>query len=494
MKTFLLPSLLLLITQIYSQDSKLITPLKSNNFQSLSTSIEIERFLHLADSISEKIIVEEIGRSVKEKPIYLVKVSNDFNYESEKLNIFFFAQQHGNEPSGKEGLLYFIQKIVDNQHHDLLEKVNLLLIPQVNPDGSDEFKRRNANDIDLNRDHLLLRAPESRVVQKVFREYIPEVAVDIHEYYPYGKYWRKFGFRKNFDIQLGGITNINVEEEIRSIFKDDVFYFVKDKVESKSYSFFEYTLGDLPDGERLRHSTVDINDGRQSIGITNTLSFIIEGMRGEEKTDSIKRRAESQYVTILALVESVSNNADELKNVVNNARQRLNKGEIEDSVAIRLDHFQGEEPLHYPLISVETGNDSVFVVEKYFSKVEATLNVAIPKGYLIPKNDSNLVKWLKRSGIEYKENFSFNGTLMHYKLGEIKETIDEGYKNKLIEVEKGEVTHRMNVHLYYFVPVNQIFMFKLITALEPQAMYGLVYYPEFEYLLENEYFPILRVE
>jgi Zinc carboxypeptidase len=482
------------ITFINAQEFKLNTPLQNGNYEALTLSSEITEYLNNAEQQSNYIQIKDVGKSSLGKPIHLVQISKNFDYKSDKINVLIFAQQHGNEPSGKEGLLFFIQKIVEGNHLELLENVNLLLMPQVNPDGADDFERKNADGIDLNRDHLLLRTSETQVVQQVFRKYLPEISVDVHEYYPHGNYWKKFGYRKNFDIQLGGLTNINIDENIYSLFKNSVFPFVKNEMESKGYSFFEYTLGDLPDGERLRHSTVDINDGRQSIGITNTLSFIIEGMRGQEKLDSIKRRTESQYYTILNLIKYASANASAVKKMVDNSRLKLINGEIKDSVAIRLDHFSNNESLYYPLLSLESGRDSVFVVDKYFSKVKSTLNVATPKGYLIPKNDIDLVNWLKRSGIQFEEDFSFNGTLMQYKLGEIQEVKAEGYKSKLVDVEIVPVEHRLNVHLYNFVPTNQIFVYKLVTALEPQSMYGLVSYSEFEYLFKNEYFPILRVE
>jgi len=424
----------------------------------------------------------------------MVKISEDFDYTSGKLNMLVFAQQHGNEPSGKEGALLFVSQFVEGKNMELLKHVNFFIIPQVNPDGGDNFERRNAAGIDLNRDHLLLQAPESQAIQEVFRKYMPEVSVDIHEYYPYSDSWKEFGYRKDFDIQLGGLTNINIDEEIYDLFKKETYPFVKQVVESQGYSFFEYTLGDLPDGERLRHSTVDVNDGRQSIGITNTLSFIIEGLRGEEKMDSIKRRAESQYYTILGLAKYAAMHATILKTKVNVARQKLIQGNANDSVAIRLDHFQGDEPLYYPLLSYETGKDSVFFIEKYYSVVKPTLNVHKPKGYLVPQNDSLLVGWLKRSGFYYEENFQLDGALMQYKLGEISTTNDEGIENKWVDVQKLKRENSTDVLKYYYVSVNQVYAYKIITALEPQSMYGLVYYPEFEYLLDNDYFPILRVE
>ena len=48
-----------------------------------------------------------------------------------------------------------------NEDSALLDKLDLVLVPLVNPDGSDDGQRRNANDMDLNRNHVVLSKPGS---------------------------------------------------------------------------------------------------------------------------------------------------------------------------------------------------------------------------------------------------------------------------------------------------------------------------------------------
>ncbi|MDF1548895.1 MAG: M14 family zinc carboxypeptidase, partial [Bacteroidales bacterium] len=251
-----------------------ILPLEQSDYRKLTTNAEMIAYLEMASNFSEMINIEILDSTISGKRIPLIWLGTKGEKNNSKPSLLFFAQQHGNEPSGKEGLLLLINEFALGRHLDLLENVNLFIIPQTNPDGGDKNERRNSDGIDLNRDHLLFQSNEARLVQKVFDEYQPEVVVDIHEYYPYSEEWDKFGYSRNIDIQFGGPTNINIDSGIQKFFYTTAFPEVKQQVEKDGYSFFEYTLGYLPEGERLRRSTVDINDGRQSLGITNTIAFI----------------------------------------------------------------------------------------------------------------------------------------------------------------------------------------------------------------------------
>ncbi|MDO8897114.1 MAG: hypothetical protein Q7V19_05645, partial [Bacteroidales bacterium] len=401
------------------------------------------------------------------------------------------AQQHGNEPSGMEGLLMLIRDFSEGKHAHLAKKLNLLILPQCNPSGAETHSRRTAEDIDLNRDHLLCRAAETRLIQRIYSQYKSEMTIDFHEYYPFGSAWADFGFRRNFDIQLGGLTNINVHPELRSLFKEAALPFVEEKVEKENFSFFEYTLGDFPNDKRLRHSTVDINDGRQSFGIAGSFSVIVEGMNGRDSLDNISRRAQSQYVTALALLEFAYLKADAIREATTLARNELI--EKQEMVSIRMDHFRGNVPLRYPLLNLRTNTDTVFLVEEYHSEVVSLLDVRPPEAYLIPKRDTMLSEWLKRSGLDYQEFMPNDLKVFVYRIKAVNPGFDEEFANLYPDVQK-VISKNFSADDYFYLPTGGIFKHKIVTALEPQALYGLASYPEFEYLLMEDTFPVFRVE
>lgn len=471
-------------------------PIVEADFQKLTSHENIIRYLEEVDSLSERLSIEYVGTSVNGKEIPLVKFSKSGKFDNNKVKLFLFAQQHGNEPSGKEGILLLIDKLLQKEYDKWLEKVDLLIMPQVNPDGGDQNQRRNANDADLNRDHLILKQPETQAVHKVFERFQPEITVDIHEYYPFSSRWKEFGYLKDFDIQIGGLTNLNIDSQVVNFFYEEVKPFMKEKLNNNGYSFFEYTLGNFPDGKRLRHSTVDINDGRQSFGILNTSSFIVEGIRGKDSLDNIERRTKSQHITAEGFIKVAAENRSEIKRTVRDAREKLIKNKRRNKVSIRMKHVKGDESLEYPLKSTKTGEDTVFIVENYHSERESTLDIEKPSAYLIPVSDSNLINWLDRSFIQYTKYIpSEDHCLQEYKLLNKKKTIDEELENYNVDVKLQKSDKKIKDGEYVIVPTAQLRSNKIIIALEPQSMTGLVNYPDFEYLIKDfNTYPILRLD
>ncbi|MGM0498026.1 MAG: M14 family zinc carboxypeptidase [Bacteroidota bacterium] len=483
------------VKQPDNQTLSVQAPIEAHEFKQLTSNKELIQYLNKADSLSELITVSVPAKSVEGKDIPLVKISHKENIDNEKLTIFFFAQQHGDEPSGKEGLLLLINEILQGKHNEWIEHVDLLIMPQVNPDGGDENQRRNANGIDLNRDHLEISSPEVKAVHDVFQSYTPEVTVDVHEYDPYSSSWREFGYLKDFDIQLGGMTNKNVDSNLKQLFYDSALPFVEDYVTEAGYSFFEYTLGDLPNGKRLRRSTVDVNDGRQSFGILNTFSFIVEGKYGKDSVDHLERRAKSQLRTAKGLITFMIENQDKVKNEVKKAREKLKHSKQGEKVAIRMHHVKGDKSLKYPLKSIKTGNDTVFQVKEYHSKVISKLDVTKPTAYLIPANDEKLVSWMKRFNLDYNLYQPAEGHVVsQYAIQDIKRQVDEGLENYFPKVQLQPYKKEIGKNEYYAIPINQLHSNKIVTALEPQSMLGLVNYDAFEYLLvNNSIYPVLRM-
>jgi len=470
------------------------SPLLQNNYERLSTNRQVCRFLDSLQGISPIIEMDTAGYSFKGRPIPLVKISSD-SMKSQKPSVFLFAQQHGDEPSGKEGMLLLVEDFAFGNLNYILSEINVLIIPQANPDGADIHERRTAENIDMNRDHLLMESQEVRVIEDIFEKYRPEVTVDIHEYGTYGKSWKDFGYRRDFDIQVGTLTNPNVSDSVIDFQKDKVLPFLEKSITEQGYSFFEYTLGHFPSGERLRHSTTDINDGRQSLGIANTLSFIVEGMNGKDSTHRIRERAMSQYETGKAFLNFAFMKTDTIVKIVNTERQALADKKPGDSSAIRMDHFDGEKPLHFPLKSVKTGKDTVFLVEDYHYVVKPLLKVETPKGYLIPKKDTNLTNIVRNNHFKVDTGFSKkNKSILGYETIEVEMSKDEGLKNKNPMVIQQLMNH-IKPENYLYVPAQQIRRNKIIQAFEPQAMWGIGNYDRFDSLIrKGKQFPVLRVE
>ena len=482
---------LFFIISLYSQT----LPLEENKYQSPTSHKQLFEFVKILDEHSDLLKVEEIGKSVEGRELFALKFSNsEFGKDENKIRILIFAQQHGNEQSGKEGALILARELIKNENKFLFDRIDFALIPQVNPDGSEVNKRRNGNNADLNRNHLLLEEPEVQAVHNFFNKYNFEVTLDVHEYYPYSQEWKDFGYYKRADEQLGIITNPNVSERIINYSKEKVLPFISDWLHSRNFTFNEYVVGGPPNKERLRHSTVDINDGRQSFGILNTLSFILEGRNGKDNyLENIKHRAEGQYQAMLALIYFCYKNAYEIKSLITNERKEL----LYDysPVAVQMDHFNNGSKFVLPVISVSDEKDTVIQVENYNPVVKKLLEISQPYAYLVPKACSLSVGFMNNHKIIYHDAIPESAVIQIYHIIGTDSIDLEGEKfADPIFFLKENKNSEIDASKYYVVPLNQPKRKVIVLAFEPQSMLGLRNYDKFKKLLQvGVDYPIFRL-
>ena len=471
------------------------TPLENNNYHKLTSYDELTKFVYQLDSLSDNLTTEVIGKSVESRNIYALKFSDfEFGEDTSKIKVLIFAQQHGDEQSGKEGALLLARELIKPEYKYLFEKIDFALVPQMNPDGSEKNTRMNANEMDLNRNHLILTEPETIVLHKLFDNYLFEVSMDVHEYYPYIETWKNFGYRSDNDEEIGTLTNINVSQKIFDITRK-YLDFIKQYFNNKSFSFFEYCPGGPPDINYIRRSTFDINDGRQSLGIQNTFSFIQEGKNGKDSLNNIERRSEGQMTGMMGLLIYSYNHKDEIKNLVSSEREKLVKNEVRSKVAIQLDHFPDGSKLELPLSSYYSNKDTIVTVTDFRPIVKSLYDVERPEGYLIPKNLTELVEWTNRQNLVTTSfNKSSGKRIEQYFVNQIGSIDFEGDTiiNPIVEIS--DVKENFNYGEYIFIPTNQLKNNLIVIALEPKSILGLVTYKQYAHLLKaGEYFPVLRV-
>lgn len=473
------------------------TPLEKSEYSSLTSYESLSVYIHELDAKHEILKVKSIGKSVEERNIYTLTFSqNDMKANSKKTKVLLFAQQHGNEQSGKEGMLLLARTLVSPEYRYLLNRLDIVLIPQVNPDGAEINRRRNANNMDLNRNHLIMTEPETQTLHHLIDSIQFDVTMDVHEYSPYGASWKNFGYRKNSDVTLGTCTNINISDKLRRYSDSIVSPYILSDLRQHGFSAFTYCPGGPPNTDYIRHSTFDYNDGRQSPGIQGTLSLIQEGMNGQDNyADNIKWRSESQMQGMLALLKFIYSNNVEIKKIIGEERKALLKKLKNGITSIQMKHVSNGSILKLPVFCYKTQKDTNIVIDNYRPVVQSVLSVTNPEAYLIPKSDQLLTTWLKHRGIVYTDFKIKNNTVINQYHIERLDSIDfEGDMiiNPFVNQLKTNIS---NPTEYYYVPVVQIKGSMLIQALEPQSMTSLGTYDQFAYLIHKyKRYPVLRVE
>ena len=97
-----------------------------------------------------------------------------------KKRIFMWSQMHGNESTTTKAICDLLLYCSQNIMNVFLKTVTLYIIPQLNPDGALKYTRKNANNIDLNRDAISMEASESKVLRTAFNKIQPDYCFNLH--------------------------------------------------------------------------------------------------------------------------------------------------------------------------------------------------------------------------------------------------------------------------------------------------------------------------
>jgi hypothetical protein len=267
-------------------------------------------------------------------------------------------------------------------------------------------------------------------------------------------------------------------------------------LEDRQVSSFIYTPGGPPGIDYIRHSTFDINDGRQSFAIQNTFSFIMEGMNGTDAfIDRMQRRAECQMTGMRGLLEYAYQNKKEIKKTVAKERKRIIHSRPGEHISIQLEHARNGEKLSLPLFSYYSNTDTTVTVLDYRPVVRSLYDVEKPSGYLIPRQLEDVTDWVKKQGLSTE---SFTGTkndkIEQYEILSIDSIDFEGEIIVNPAVTLHELNPKIAIEDYIYVPTSHLKGNIMVIALEPKSMLGLVTYKNFAHLLKaGEKYPVLRV-
>jgi hypothetical protein len=178
---------------------------------------DVNEFAYTAalDAASDRVRVVEVGRTLLGRPINMMV----FGYPkplptaaaiSNHPSVAIQCHVHGNEPSMRESCMIFARELAFTDDPELLEimsRTTVLLVITLNGDGRAANTRGSSTGQDLNRDHSLLREPETKAFSAMLRDYTPDVAVDGHN-------------GDSEDLPILGPRHLNVFEGIYSTAKN----------------------------------------------------------------------------------------------------------------------------------------------------------------------------------------------------------------------------------------------------------------------------------
>lgn len=127
---------------------------------------------------SSGITVTEVGRSGADREIYQAEFGHG------PIKVLMWSQMHGDEPTATSSVIDMLAAFQSNRNKrwvkNIAERLTIRIVPMLNPDGAEEYKRRNLQNIDINRDAIDLKTPEARLLKKLRDDWSPEIGFNLH--------------------------------------------------------------------------------------------------------------------------------------------------------------------------------------------------------------------------------------------------------------------------------------------------------------------------
>ncbi len=135
--------------------------------------------LRLKTSV-EQLGFEKLGLSTENRSIYKLR------WGKGPIKVLCWTQMHGNEPTASLAVLDLLNFLCASDTYNPLrssiaDKITLVIIPMLNPDGAEYFTRRNAVNIDLNRDAVSKCSVEMQLFLNFVEEFRPDWAFNLHD-------------------------------------------------------------------------------------------------------------------------------------------------------------------------------------------------------------------------------------------------------------------------------------------------------------------------
>jgi hypothetical protein len=309
------------------------TGFEDRDGESWTTYEEELAFLEEVAASSERVSYTEIGRTVEDRPLHLVRVGYPEPPSDEEIadgrSMLTIGTQHGNENAPREMALQTLRNLAFTDDPELLEQMSettFLFIPTANPDGREMDTRRNADDIDINRQHLSLITLESQYIASVLDYFNPDIAVDAHER-P-----RDTG---NPDMEMLWPRNLNVDEEMQDLNQEMVEEYLFPVVEDAG---FTTDLYGSPGGAGGGEETIL----RNMLGLRNGIGLLTETAGMQEPS----YRVEAQIATVEAVIDFYRERFDDVVDAVENAPDRQAERGADETEPFYLDGADNWDPIN----------------------------------------------------------------------------------------------------------------------------------------------------
>lgn len=381
----------------------------------------IEHYKELTEKHDE-IELYNMGQSDFGLPIYLCVI----NGEGDSLNTFTKAKKsttilinngiHPGEPDGINACLMWIDEWIENGKHtegmpvigfipayNVGGAMNRSGSSRANQNGPEEYGfRGNAQNLDLNRDFIKMDSENAFTFAQLFHSLDPDVFIDTHV---------SNGADYQYTLTYIASVKERMAPSLGTLVHEEMIPWIAKDLEQKKFPMIPYVnlLEDTPE----KGMSVFNDLPRYSMGYTalfNTISFTVETHMLKPFDD----RVQSTLAFLESTLDWVKTHQSEIEKARSDAFQYdLNTTQFpynyQLSDAVDSINFMGFEHEYIP--SEVTGLDRL----KYYRDRPFTMNIpyrnvyvaqdtlSVPKAYVIPRYQKEVLARLKANNIEMEE-------------------------------------------------------------------------------------------
>ena len=501
MKIWRLVSLFLLCFGIISaqnRDNSWITYYEKSNFLETPNYDETINYCKKLDKASEFVKYFTYGKSHEGRDLPALLISNEKNLsaamqkKSKKALIMIQCGIHAGEIDGKDAMLMFVRDIViTKKYPNILDHVNLLILPIFNVDGHEKISpynrinqngpkemgwRVNALNLNLNRDYLKAESSEIKGWLGLFNEWMPDFFIDCHV--SDGSDWP-------YTAMYEAEKNSNINKGIADWTKNIFVPYLQSESEKCGHPLIPYA-GFVDEFNINKGIQSGVMPPRLSTGYTaarNRQGFLIE----THSYKDYKTRVDATYQLCRIVIELINNkeysNLKKLNILADEETKNCYKNIETFPLQFKLNN-EKSVPFQFRAYKMIKEKSIISGLEKrsyekteekydipYFCFPDVARSIKPPFGYIIPAQWSHLVDILKLHGVEVK-TFSENQTVpvTSFRLTDPKWSKNPYEGRHTVsystEIEKKEALIKSGS---FFIPINQQSAKVIMFLLEPSS-------------------------
>lgn len=396
-----------------------LTPFEKSGNKETASFEEIVSWYQQLDSVSNKLLVKEMGNTDAGLPLQIVLISADGKFDpaewhlNKDLVILINNGIHPGEPDGIDASMMLARDYC-NGKIKLPSNVKLCIIPvyniggclnrnaytRANQNGPLEYGfRGNSQNLDLNRDFTKCDSREARSFTEIFHYLQPELLVDTHVSDGADFQYTMTLISTQYDKMNGPAGNYLKSGLEPLLYKE----MAAANTVMTPYVNFETT--DLSKGMAMFYDPPRYSSGYASL--FGTIGFITE----THMLKPFKERVNATYTFLKTLTEIGSGEADR---IIRNRQLQLKSFAAADSMPLKwvadtseysLLFFKGYEQAYKK--SAATGLDQMYYDHdkpfqkpvKYYNRYLPQNFIRVPKAYIIPQGWYAVIDLLKLNNV-----------------------------------------------------------------------------------------------